>query len=259
MLAPYRSTRSRLVGTVFRERLTSAAMSPVVSLRAVTKRYREGESERLVLDRLDASFAAGEFIVLLGKSGSGKSTLLHLVSGIDLPSHGEVEVLGQKLGKLSEEGRTLLRRDHVGFIFQAYNLVPTLTAAENLLLPLELRGETGDSARRRVRELLTRVGLESRAESFPDVLSGGEQQRIAVARALVHRPELILADEPTGNLDDQTGREVLDLIHGLARDEGRTVLVVTHDRDVIARADRALLLERGSLLEQPKANVEGRH
>jgi len=225
-------------------------MTAVVSLQAVTKSYREGETERRVLSRIDASFAAGEFIVLLGKSGSGKSTLLHLVSGIDLPTEGQVRIMGQKLGDLSEEARTLLRRDRLGFVFQAYNLVPTLTVEENVLLPLELRGEAGPKGRDRVRALLERIGLANRAQSFPDLLSGGEQQRVAVARALVHKPALVLADEPTGNLDERTGADILDLLHGLGHEEQRTVLVVTHDRDVVARADRVFVLEHGVLTEQ---------
>jgi putative ABC transport system ATP-binding protein len=224
-------------------------MTAVVSLRAVTKSYREGEIERRVLSRIDASFAAGEFIVLLGKSGSGKSTLLHIVSGIDLPTEGEVEILGRKLGDLSEEERTLLRRDHLGFIFQAYNLVPTLTVEENVLLPLELRGEGGETGRERAQAIIARIGLASRAQSFPDLLSGGEQQRVAVARALVHRPALVLADEPTGNLDQRTGADILDLLEGLGHEERRTVIVVTHDRDVVARADRVFKLENGVLTE----------
>jgi len=232
-------------------------MTAVVSLRAVTKTYREGETERRVLSRIDVSFAAGEFIVLLGKSGSGKSTLLHLVSGIDLPTEGDVYIMGQKLGDISEEARTLLRRDHLGFIFQAYNLVPTLTVEENVLLPLELRGEGGAAGRARVLSLLERIGLANRAASFPDLLSGGEQQRVAVARALVHRPALVLADEPTGNLDERTGADILDLLQGLGHEEKRTVLVVTHDRDVVARADRVFALEHGVLTEQAKGGQRG--
>ncbi len=227
---------------------------PIVTLRAVTKTYREGAGERMVLAGVDASFEAGEFIVLVGKSGSGKSTLLHLVSGIDLPSQGDVQVMGRLLGSLSEEERTLFRRRNVGFIFQAYNLIPTLTVEENLLLPLELRGEVNADDRGRARELLEDVGLSTRSDSFPDELSGGEQQRVAVARALVHEPLLVLADEPTGNLDDQTGREVLDLIDRLTRQKRRTVVVVTHDRDLIERADRVFALERGRLFERPKAS-----
>ncbi len=253
---------------------------PVVTLRGVAKSYREGASERLVLAGVDASFGAGEFIVLLGKSGSGKSTLLNLVSGIDLPSKGTVEVLDRTLGDLSEEERTIFRRRHVGFIFQAYNLIPTLTVEENLLLPLELLGETAGGpkaapsnasaggpkaapsktaahaeARRRARELLEAVGLSGRKDSFPDALSGGEQQRIAVARALVHEPALVLADEPTGNLDDQTGREILDVIDRLTRHKQRTVIIVTHDRDLIERADRVFVLERGRLFERREAEA----
>jgi putative ABC transport system ATP-binding protein len=228
---------------------------PVVSLRAVSKSYREGSAERTVLSGVDASFESGEFVVLLGKSGSGKSTLLNLVSGIDLPSQGEVVVLGRELGRLSEEARTLFRRDHLGFVFQAYNLIPTLTVEENLMLPLDLQKRADEAARDRVRGLLDAVGLGDRARSFPDALSGGEQQRIAVARALVHEPEIVLADEPTGNLDDRTGREVLDLIDRLTRQRKRTVLVVTHDRDLIDRADRVFLLEAGALHERPKNGV----
>ncbi len=227
-------------------------MPSIVSLRAVSKSYLEGSAERTVLRGVDASFEAGEFVVLLGKSGSGKSTLLNLVSGIDLPSRGEVIVMGKDLGKLSEEARTLFRRDHLGFVFQAYNLIPTLTVEENLMLPLDLQKRAGDGVRDLVMGLLGEVGLADRARSFPDALSGGEQQRIAVARALVHEPELVLADEPTGNLDDRTGRDVLDLIDRLTRQRRRTVIIVTHDRDLIERADRVFLLEAGSLHERAK-------
>jgi putative ABC transport system ATP-binding protein len=231
------------------------AMPPAVALRAVTKSYREGDVQRTVLKGFDASFEEGEFVVLLGKSGSGKSTLLNLVSGIDLPSAGEVIVKGRSMGAMSEEERTLFRREHVGFVFQAYNLVPTLTVEENLLLPLELRGPIDESVRYRARVLLDEVGLGARTKSFPDALSGGEQQRIAVARALVHEPSIVLADEPTGNLDDQTGREVLALIDRLTRKKQRTVLVVTHDRDLVARADRVFVLEKGELRERTKADA----
>src|SRR4051794_36896161 len=204
---------------------------PLVSLRSVCKSYVEGGAERVVLAGVNAELFAGEFVVLLGKSGSGKSTLLNVLSGIDLPSSGEVVALGSSLTSMNEEERTLFRRRYVGFIFQSYNLIPTLTVEENLLLPLELRGEAGGPAMRKARALLTELGLETRRDSPPDVLSGGEQQRIAVARALIHEPALVLADEPTGNLDDRTGREVLDLIDRLTRQAERTVLVVTHDSD----------------------------
>jgi putative ABC transport system ATP-binding protein len=236
---------------------------PLVSLRAVSKSYVEGNAERVVLRATDATFTRGEFIVLLGKSGSGKSTLLNILGGIDLPSAGEIDILGNRLAHMSEEARTLFRRANIGFIFQTFNLIPTLTVEENLLLPLELRGPPlpgGRSGRRtpqfradcraRARALLAELGLEARHGSFPDVLSGGEQQRVAVARALIHEPALVLADEPTGNLDERTGRDVLDLIDRLTRQRSGTVLVVTHDRDLIGRADRVFVLEEGRLSER---------
>jgi putative ABC transport system ATP-binding protein len=247
---------------------------PLVSLRGLNKSYVEGSSERLVLQSIDARFERGEFIVLLGKSGSGKSTLLNILGGIDRPSAGEIEILGRPLAHMSEEERTLFRRVHIGFIFQTFNLIPTLTVEENLLLPLELRGPRREGAddvvaragagpatrasrrsqtrardRAEARALLTELGLESRRDSFPDVLSGGEQQRVAVARALIHEPALVLADEPTGNLDERTGRDVLELIHRLTRARAGTVLVVTHDRDLMNRADRVFVLEEGRLSE----------
>jgi len=230
--------------------------SAAVDLRGVTKTYREGVEERAVLREVAARFQVGEFVVLLGKSGSGKSTLLNLISGIDVPTRGDVEVMGAQLGKMSEEQRTLFRRAHVGFIFQTFNLIPTLTVHENLMLPLELRGGVTPADRERARSMLVEIGLGQRAASYPDTLSGGEQQRIAVARALVHEPSLVLADEPTGNLDENTGRDVLDLIDRLTRQSQRTVLIVTHDRELVARADRVFALERGELVERPRGAVE---
>ncbi len=223
---------------------------PVVELHDVSKSYAEGDAVREVLSHVRLTLHAGEFVVLLGRSGSGKSTLLNLISGIDLPSRGTVRVDGRELVTLSEHERTLLRRERIGFIFQAFNLLPTLTVEENILLPLELTGRDGPESHGRVRELLDRVGLGNRAASFPDRLSGGEQQRVAVARALAHTPPLLLADEPTGNLDEQTGRKVLDLLEGLTRRENACALIVTHDPGLVARADRVLSLETGRLLER---------
>src|SRR5690242_18206556 len=223
---------------------------PVIELHDVSKSYAEGEAVREVLSGVRLTLHAGEFVVLLGRSGSGKSTLLNLISGIDLPSRGTVRVAGRELVTLSEHERTLLRRERIGFIFQAFNLLPTLTVEENILLPLELTGREGPTSRNRVRELLDTVGLGTRAASFPDRLSGGEQQRVAVARALAHAPPLLLADEPTGNLDEQTGRKVLDLLEGLTRREKACALIVTHDPGLVARADRVLSLETGRLLER---------
>jgi putative ABC transport system ATP-binding protein len=198
---------------------------------------------------VDAAVRAGERVAILGPSGSGKSTLLNLVSGIDLPDEGTVRIGGTDLTALSEHERTLFRRHRVGFVFQFYNLLPTLTVLENLLLPVELKGavQPGDEAR--AADLLARVGLEDRADAFPDRLSGGEQQRVAVARALVHEPTLVLADEPTGNLDEDTGRRVADLLDQLVRAHRRTLVVVTHSRELAARMDRVLRMSHGRLEE----------
>jgi putative ABC transport system ATP-binding protein len=227
----------------------SAAAGPLVELRGVSKRYREGERRHDVLVNVDATVRPREIVVLVGRSGSGKSTLLNLVSGIDLPDAGDVLIEGKAINRMNERDRTLFRRDHVGFVFQFFNLIPTLTVLENLLLPLELAGRFADPDEEEAVSLLERVGLEDRAASFPDRLSGGEQQRVAVARALVHDPWLVLADEPTGNLDLETGRRVLDLLDGLVRGAGKTMIMVTHSREVVGLADRLLTLRDGGLVE----------
>jgi putative ABC transport system ATP-binding protein len=221
-----------------------------VRLTAVSKSYREGGRERVVLDGVDLVVAEGELAVVLGRSGSGKSTLLNLVAGIDPPSAGRVEVGGVDLGALAERRRTLFRRERIGFVFQFYNLLPTLTVEENLRLPLELAGRTGAADLGRAGELLAAVGLADRGGAFPDRLSGGEQQRVAVARALVHDPLLVLADEPTGNLDLDTGLAVLDLLDRLTRGAGRTLLMATHSREVVGLADRVLTIADGRLVER---------
>ena len=226
--------------------------APIIRLSRVCKSFEEGGRERVVLHEVSAEFAPGEFIVLVGKSGSGKSTLLNLVSGIDTPSSGEVWVADQDLTHLSEHARTLFRRKHIGFIFQFFNLVPTLTVLENLLLPLELNGRGSPADRRHALDLLDQVGLADRRDAYPDRLSGGEQQRIAVARALVHDPQLVLADEPTGNLDADTGRQVLDLLDSLTRQAGKNLLMVTHSPDVVGLADRVFRIAEGHLVEESK-------
>jgi putative ABC transport system ATP-binding protein len=202
-----------------------------------------------VLDAASGQIRRGEFVVLLGPSGSGKSTLLNLIAGIDAPDSGWVEVDGVRLHELREHERTLFRRERMGFVFQFFNLLPTLTVEENLLLPLELTGRIGSGERARARALLDEVGLAERAGTFPDRLSGGEQQRIALCRALIHEPALILADEPTGNLDPETGAQVTDLLDRLVRAQGRTLLAVTHSRELAAHADRVLRIERGRLID----------
>jgi putative ABC transport system ATP-binding protein len=227
-----------------------AVETPLVELRALTKSYPEGGGERVVFRNLSAGIRRGETVALLGRSGSGKSTLLNLIGGIDLPTAGEVILDGTSLTGLSEQRRTMFRRRHIGLVFQSFNLIPTLTVMENLLLPLELNGRSGRPAHAAALDLLERVGLADRAGTSPDRLSSGEQQRVAVARALVHDPFLLLADEPTGSLDAETGLRVLELLVGLARNDGRTMVVVTHS-DIVARAaDRVLAIRDGRLAEE---------
>ncbi len=231
---------------------------PLIELRRLTKVYQEGERSHTVLQEVNLTIQAGEFVVLLGRSGSGKSTLLNLISGIDMPTSGEVVVYPGldepgplSLARLSEQQRTLFRRRHVGFVFQFFNLLPTLSIQENILLPLELNGWDAARAEQASLAMLDRVGLADRADDFTDRLSGGEQQRVAIARALVHEPLLILADEPTGNLDSETGRTVLELLDRLTRQAGKTLLMVTHSQEVIGMADRIFSIQDGHLLERP--------
>jgi putative ABC transport system ATP-binding protein len=227
--------------------------APAVDLVHVSKSYREGDSERAVLSDVSVAIQPGEIAVLVGRSGSGKSTLLNLIAGIDRPTSGRVMVDGTDLTALDENTRTLFRRRRIGFVFQFFNLIPLLTVEENLLLPLDLNGMGDAAGVARARGLLERVGLGGRGASLPDRLSGGEQQRVAIARALVHDPALILADEPTGTLDAEMAAEVLALLDGLAREAGKTVVMVTHSREVVGVADRIFAIQRGRLVEQPTA------
>lgn len=229
-------------------------MRRAVALRGVSKSYREGEIEHSVLENVEITVGAGEFIALLGPSGSGKSTLLNLIGGIDLPDAGEVEVAGAVINHLSERQRTLHRRQHIGLVFQFFNLISTLTVEENLLLPLELQGSLDQHTKAAALDLLARVGLKERRHSFPDRLSGGEQQRVAIARALVHSPQVILADEPTGNLDHETGLQVMELLESIRSERGATLIMATHSRQLAARAD-ALWSIRDARLERVAVDV----
>jgi putative ABC transport system ATP-binding protein len=220
-------------------------MPALVRLDRVTKDYSEGRELRHVLKDASLSVDEGEFVAIRGRSGSGKSTVLNLVAGIDRPTSGEVYFGETALGRLSARERTLLRRDQMGFVFQFFNLIPTLSVLENVLLPAELAGLR---QRARALELLERVGLDDRPETFPDQLSGGEQQRVAIARALVRDPRLVLADEPTGNLDDATGASVMELLDSVTRGSGKTLLLVTHSRELAALADRELTIEAGRVV-----------
>jgi putative ABC transport system ATP-binding protein len=230
---------------------SASPTSPLIEIRHLTRAYEEGGGTRTVLCDATASIGRGELTVLIGRSGSGKSTLLNLLSGIDLPTSGQIVVDGVDLTRLSEHDRTLFRRERIGFVFQFFNLIPTLTVEENLLLPMELKGKVSEAQRRQARGLLAEVGLADRAGSYPDRLSGGEQQRVAVARALAHDPSLVLADEPTGNLDLETGLQVLDLLDRLTRRAGKTLVMVTHSLEVVGRADRVFRIEDCRLVEIP--------
>jgi putative ABC transport system ATP-binding protein len=218
--------------------------SPLISLRKASKSYVEGLTIHPVLKAIDADFEKGECVALLGRSGSGKSTLLNIISGIDKLDSGQIIIDGVDITKLSEQKRTLFRRKNIGFVFQFFNLIPTLTVMENILLPLELNGM---DSRESAMELLNEVGLFDRRYDYPDKLSGGEQQRIAIIRALVHDPLIILADEPTGNVDKDTGNNILNIMDRLIRQKNKNLIMVTHSKEVAKFADRLLLLEEGIL------------
>ncbi|MCB0727966.1 MAG: ABC transporter ATP-binding protein [Ignavibacteriae bacterium] len=225
----------------------------MLELNNVSKNYFEGNTKHTVLNDFELSIKEGEIVILLGKSGSGKSTLLNIISGIDVPDSGSVKIDGTDITKLSEKDRTLTRRHKIGFIFQFFNLIPTLTVKENLQLPLELNNDTDQEER--IKTILSEVGLLERASTYPDKLSGGEQQRIAIARALIHDPDIILADEPTGNLDYETGLQIVDLLDRVVKQKGKTMIMVTHSRDVIGLADRIFSLKEGKLTESKKDTV----
>ncbi|MBV9725517.1 MAG: ABC transporter ATP-binding protein [Gammaproteobacteria bacterium] len=227
----------------------------MLSIRRLCRSFREGTRIHRVLEELDADIGAGERVAVMGRSGSGKSTLLNLVSGIDRPDSGAVYIDGLEVSALTEPGRTLFRRAHIGFVYQFFNLIPTLDVAENVRLVLELNGVRGRAAHSRSLAALTDVGLQGRAASPVDALSGGEQQRVAIARALVHAPQLVLADEPTGNLDDATARELLPALLDLTRARGTTLVLVTHDEALAAAADRVLELREGRLYQRQTAQA----
>ena len=219
--------------------------TPIIVVKGLGKTVRLGQESLTILEGIDLQVNTGETLALVGASGSGKSTLLGLLAGLDLPSQGDIEILGQSLVQLDEEGRARLRAEQVGFIFQSFLLLPTLSALENVMLPAELRGET--RCEPRARELLAAVGLSERLHHLPPRLSGGEQQRVAIARAFMTRPSLLLADEPTGNLDSKTGETVIELLFQLNREHGTTLVVVTHDHELAQRCQRQLVMAAGRL------------
>jgi putative ABC transport system ATP-binding protein len=233
----------------------TSASAPAIALRDVRKVYGRGDGAVVALDGVSVHLPVGSFTAVMGPSGSGKSTFLNVAAGLDRPSAGSVTVGDTDLTRLSERRLTILRRERIGFVFQAFNLLPSLTVAQNIGLPMRLDGHR--VRRSAVREVAARVGLEKRLRHRPSQLSGGQQQRVAIARAVVTRPEVVFADEPTGALDSRTGREVLGLLREIVDADGRTVVMVTHDPAAAAWADRVILLADGRLvgaLEDPSAD-----
>ncbi|MDR1833385.1 MAG: ABC transporter ATP-binding protein [Propionibacteriaceae bacterium] len=220
--------------------------APIVSTRALTKVYGAGDTQVSALGGVDLDIEAGQFVAVMGPSGCGKSTLLNMLGGLDDPSGGQVLIAGEELGSLKDDDLTALRRRKIGFVFQFFNLIPMLTATENASLPLRLDGEP--DAEEKAKTWLARVGLGERLDNRPDQLSGGQQQRVAVARALSTEPALILADEPTGNLDSKSAGEIVELLGKVASDWGRTVLMVTHDARIASYAHRLLLMRDGMIV-----------
>ena len=221
----------------------------MIQVRALTKSIDTGTHRVDILKGIDLEIPTGQFAAIMGPSGSGKSTLLGLMAGLDSPTSGQVLLDGQDITRLSEDEMAVLRGRKIGFVFQSYYLIPTLTAEENVLLPMELAGQDG-GGRKRARELLDRVGVEGRHDHYPVQLSGGEQQRVALARAFALRPPILLADEPTGNLDTATGHAVLELLLAQNREHGATLVLVTHEESLANRADRRILLRDGLVVSQ---------
>jgi putative ABC transport system ATP-binding protein len=240
--------------------ITRVDTAPAVALREVRKVHGEGEGSVVALDAITIELSRGSFTAIMGPSGSGKSTFLHVAAGLDRPTAGTVALGGTDLAKLSERRLTILRRERIGFVFQAFNLLPSLTVTQNIALPLRLDGRR--PRRAEVRDVAARVGLGGRMRHRPSQLSGGQQQRVAIARALVTRPEVVFADEPTGALDTQTGRGVLALLRDVVDGDGHTVVMVTHDPQAAAYADRVMLLADGRLagmLDAPSADQVAEH
>lgn len=223
---------------------------PVLKTSNLTKEYTFGEHTIRALDHLDFEVNKGEFVAIMGPSGSGKSTLLHLMGGLDSPSQGEVMLGGENFSNLPDKQLTLARRHHIGFVFQFFNLLPTLTAEENILLPILIDGQQTESYSDMLERLLTLVGLIERRDHKPDQLSGGEQQRVAIARALITQPDILLADEPTGNLDSKTGNAIMELLRLSCNDLQQTIIVVTHDPRAAAFADRVIFLCDGTIEQE---------
>ena len=229
----------------------------VIEARELRKEFGEGEARLTVLKGIDLKIPKGELVAIMGKSGSGKSTLLHILGGVEVPTSGQVLLDGVDIATLNDDQRTLMRRKKIGFIFQSFNLLPTLSAEENVSLPLILDGCPAAEAKKRAQTWLGEVGVSHRLSHIPSTMSGGEQQRVAVARALAINPSLILADEPTGNLDSANGQQVMKLLRRLVAEQGYTIVMVTHDADVAAQADRLIRLNDG-MVESEEEQIYAR-
>lgn len=232
-------------------------MTTIVRVQGLSRIYGEGDTAVTALDRVNLEVGGGEFLAVMGPSGCGKSTLLHLIGGLDHPSAGEIEIEGKKLSQLDDAHLTELRRRRMGFVFQFFNLLPVLTAVENAALPLLLDGVKPRQANEKAAQWLEQLGLVERSGHYPHQLSGGQQQRVAIARAMVTEPALLLADEPTGNLDSRASDEIAGLLRKAASDWGRTVIMVTHDPRIAAFADRIVFLKDGRVVDEARLSANG--
>ncbi len=222
-------------------------MSNILQVKELTREFKSGSRQLTVVNHINFEIEEGSVSAIVGPSGSGKTTLLGLCAGLDQPTSGEVILKGISLGNLSEDERAKVRNEHVGFVFQTFQLVPTLTAIENVMVPLELRGESTKDVRQRAKELLTEVGLGDRTHHYPTQLSGGEQQRVAIARAFINQPKILFADEPTGNLDTETGEHIEELIFDLNKSQKTTLVLVTHDLELAQKCDRIIRIKNGKV------------
>lgn len=223
-------------------------MKTILETKKLCKYYGEGDSQVKAVDQISIQIGKGEFITIVGKSGSGKSTLLHLLGGLDNPTSGEVWIDGENISRLPDHKLTIVRRRKIGFVFQAYNLVPSLNVWENIVLPIGLDGRKPD--RTFIKDIVHTLGLDDKIKSLPNTLSGGQQQRVAIARAIASKPSIILADEPTGNLDTKTGDEVMTLLKLSAKKYGQTLVVITHNEDIAQMADRTIIITDGRVVRQ---------
>lgn len=232
-------------------------MGFILTSEALTKTFKSGDHQLTVLDHVSFSIKKGISCAIVGPSGSGKTTLLGLCAGLDKPTSGSVTLNGHRISEFSESELSKIRNEQIGFVFQSFQLIPTLTALENVMVPIELRGVPYKDVERRAIELLNSVGLGERTHHYPNQLSGGEQQRVGLARAFIHQPEILFADEPTGNLDGETGAQIEDLLFDLNKDQGTTLIIVTHDRELASRCDRIIELKSGKLFSDEVTETAG--